>query len=107
MGETHDETVVHMVANKDKFINDVSHNEPKARTKSGAPMVPTNASDSLVDRFMVKPKLSKMTLPRFNSKITEFREFWDRFKTVVHNNQSLLMVDKFTYLRALLEGMAA
>ena len=61
-------------------------------------MVPTNTSESLVKRFMVKPKLLKMTLPRFSGKITEFRGFWARFKTAVHNNQSLLTVDKFTYL---------
>ena len=55
----------------------------------------------------MKPELPKMALPRFMGEITEFRGFWDRFKTAIHNNPSLSTVNKFIYLHVLLEGTAA
>ena len=72
------------------------------------PAVMVNVHDSSVpDKFMVKPKLPKLILPKFSGEIIEFRGFWDRFQTAVHNNPSFSTVDKFTYLHALLEGSAA
>ena len=85
----------------------MSRDEPKARDKKAAFAVPINVSDGSVEGLLVKPKLPKMTLPRFTGKITKFRRFWDRFETAVHNNPLLWMVDKFTYLHALLEGTTA
>ena len=106
-GEPCNEIVVHVMLNKDKLIKNMLCNEPKAHDKKSASAVPINLSDSLVEGLLVKPKLPKMTLPRFTGEITEIRGFWDRFKITVHNNPSLSMVDKFTYLHALLEGTEA
>ena len=64
-------------------------------------------NNGLVEGLLVKPMFPKMILPRFTGEITEFRGFWHRFKTAVHNNPSLSMVDKFTYLHALVEGTVA
>ena len=64
-------------------------------------------NDGLVEGLLVKPMFPKMILPRITGKITECRGFWHRFKTAVHNNPSLSMVDKFTYLHALVEGTVA
>ena len=97
---------MHVVSNKDELIKNMSRDEPKVCDKKDAPVVPINVSDGSVEGLLVKPKLPKMILLRFTGEITEFRGFWDRFKTTIHNNPSLLVVDKFTYLHALLEGTA-
>ena len=110
-GEPHDEGLVHMVSDKDNLTNDISHDQPEARVKMGALASPINAHNNspLVqgDESVVKPKLPRIILPKFGGEITEFRGFWDRFESAVHNNPSLSTVDKFTYLHALLEGPAA
>ena len=109
--ETRDESVIHVVSDTDNLINGMSCDQPKARAKSGAPAGLINAHDNSAsvqgDESVVKPKLPKMVLPKFSGEITEFRGFWNRFESAVHNNPSLSTVDKFTYLHALLEGTAA
>ena len=110
-GETRDESVIHVVSDTDNLINGMSCDQPKARAKSGAPAGLINAHYNSAsvqgDESIVKPKLPKMVLPKFSGEITEFRGFWNRFESAVHNNPSLSTVDKFTYLHALLEGTAA
>ena len=54
-----------------------------------------------------KPKLPKLMLPKFKGDVTTFQAFWDCFNSAVNNNPDLSAVDKFNYLRALLEGPAA
>ena len=54
-----------------------------------------------------KPKLPKLVLPRFKGDITTFQSFWDSFQSAVNNNPSLSNIDKFNYLKALLDGPAA
>lgn len=66
---------------------------------------PTNLE--LESNAVTKPKLPKITLPRFNGEITKFRPFWDRFESAVDDNMSLSPVDKFNYLHVLVEGPAA
>ena len=56
---------------------------------------------------VTKPKLPKITLPRFSGEVTKFQPFWDRFESAVDKNMSLSPVDKFNYLHALVEGPAA
>ena len=56
---------------------------------------------------VTKPKLPKITLPRFSGEVTKFRPFWDRFESAVDKNMSLSPVNKFNYLHALVEGPAA
>ena len=54
-----------------------------------------------------KPKLPKLTLPRFKGDLTAWTTFWDLFKSMVHENNGIPKVDKFSYLKSLLEGTAA
>ena len=56
---------------------------------------------------VVKPKLPKLMLPRFNGDNTKFPSFWDSFESAVDNNPGLSVIDKFNYLNSLLEGAAA
>jgi hypothetical protein len=36
----------------------------------------------------------------------KFKNFWDQFEAAVHNNETLPDVQKFTYLRSVLGGVA-
>ncbi len=65
--------------------------EEPARTHSSAPKVKL-------------PKLS--LLPRFNGDLMKWSTFWDSYESAIHKNDDLTDVDKFNYLRSLLERTA-
>ena len=50
--------------------------------------------------------LPKLTLPKFKGDITLWGTFWDSYKSSVHDNNDIATVDKFNYLKSLLEGPA-
>lgn len=51
-------------------------------------------------------RLPKLTLRSFDGEITQWLPFWDSYQAAVHSNTSLSDVQKFTYLRSLLERSA-
>eukprot|EP00112_Aurelia_sp_Birch-Aquarium-sp1_P002538 Seg128.14 transcript_id=Seg128.14/GoldUCD/mRNA.D3Y31 product="hypothetical protein" protein_id=Seg128.14/GoldUCD/D3Y31 len=51
-------------------------------------------------------KLPKLELRKFSGKIAEWPEFWDGFRSAVHDDEELAKVDKFKYLRSYLEEPA-
>ena len=51
-------------------------------------------------------KLPKLELPKFDGVVFKFQNFWDQFEVAVHNNDNVPAVQKFTYLRSVLEGIA-
>lgn len=51
-------------------------------------------------------KLPKLTIRPFDGDITKWTSFWDSYKSAIHTNTSLSAVDKFNYLRSLLERTA-
>ena len=53
-----------------------------------------------------KVKLPKLELRKFSGKIAEWPEFWDGFRSAVHDDEQLAKVDKFKYLRSYLEEPA-
>lgn len=55
----------------------------------------------------VKPRLPKLSLPKFRGDVTKWRSFWDSFSTSIHENSGISTIDKFNYLNSLLEGNAA
>lgn len=55
----------------------------------------------------VKAKLPKITLKKFQGDPVQYDPFWDAFSSAVDENQQLSDVDKFNYLKNLLEGPAA
>ena len=55
----------------------------------------------------LKTKLPKLTRPKFKGEVTRFHSFWDSYTSAIHNNPDISAIDKFNYLRALLEGPAA
>ena len=54
-----------------------------------------------------KPKLPKLSLAKFQGDVTSWSAFWDSYRSAVHENHSIAVVDKFNYLHSLLEGPAA
>ena len=51
----------------------------------------------------IKAKLPKLVLPKFRGDATTWMGFWDSYKSAVHDNVSLSKIDKFNYLRSLLD----
>ena len=52
-------------------------------------------------------KLPKLRLDSFAGNPVHWHSFWDSFQSAVHNKSKPMDVDKFSYLRSLLEGPAA
>ena len=52
-------------------------------------------------------RLPKLDLPYFNGDILHWQTFWDSFESTIHFNCTLTPIQKFSYLKAQLEGSAA
>lgn len=79
--------------------NGTSQNE--VNTDMSQPIAMTTTSTTTV-----KPKLPKLTLPKFKGDVTKWNTFWDSYESAIHNNDNITKVDKFNYLNSLLEGTA-
>ena len=62
----------------------------------------TLSSESSGGSRSINVKLPKLELSKFSGKVHEFQEFWDGFKSAIHENESLASVDKLKYLRSFL-----
>ena len=99
------------VSPRDETVRTNNSNESGApaveRTRSGS--VPTVNESLQFNELPVtlKPKLPKIELPKFNGDVTKFCSFWESFQSSVDRNPNLSTIDKFSYLKALLEGSAA
>ena len=51
--------------------------------------------------------IPKLMLPKFDGSPLEFQSFWDNFESTVHKNDMLDDIEKFNYLKCLLEGKAS
>ena len=51
-------------------------------------------------------KLPKLNLPTFTGNILNWQAFWDSYDTAVHSNPTLSEVQKFNYLKSLLQDEA-
>lgn len=70
--------------------------------------VPTETHPPSVDATptSARVKLPKISLPHFCGNPMRLSAFWDSFNSAIHTNNRLSEIDKFTYLRSLLEGAA-
>ena len=66
-----------------------------------------NSSPVSTSTTIVNAKLPKLTLRKFSGDPKSWQLFWDSFEAAVHNNSSLSKIDKFNYLKSLVEGNAA
>lgn len=53
-----------------------------------------------------KVKLPKLTIQPFKGELTTWTTFWDSYHAAIDANTSLSKIDKFNYLRSLLQGSA-
>ena len=67
----------------------------------------TPTISSTVSITSTKLKLPKLTLPRFRRDLTTWTTFWELYNSTMHDNNAISKVDKFSYLKSLLEGAAA
>ena len=51
-------------------------------------------------------RLPKMEIKKFSGRPQEWQEFWDSYKSAVHENEQLSDIDKFNYLKHFLEDAA-
>ena len=54
----------------------------------------------------MKPRLPKLSLPKFRGGVTKWQSFWNSFKYAMHENSDIWTTNKFNYLNSLLEGNA-
>ena len=75
-----------------------------APTTAASPTEP-RSTEPTADRT-AKVKLPKLSLPHFNGDLTKWATFWDSYESAIHNSRQLTDVEKFNYLRSLLERSA-
>ena len=80
--------------------------KPKAKTPP--PSTPTASRDGTTGGVAPhsKVKLPKLTIQPFGGDLTNWTTFWDSYKAAIHDNGSLSEIEKFNYLRSLLQGPA-
>lgn len=52
-------------------------------------------------------KLPRLTIPKFNGKLREWKQFCDMYTKLIHEDSRLHAIEKFTYLRTFIEGEPA
>ena len=75
-------------------VTESRREDTETRATSPAPVVTDSglvpAPPSIVSaRTIVKLKLLKLMIPKFNGEITKFRAFWDSFNSAIHTNTEL------------------
>lgn len=71
------------------------------------PPVPTTVPHPSMHAVVPQVKLPKLSIRKFSGDLTKWVTFWDSFNSAIHSNPSLSSVDKFNYLRSLVELSAA
>ena len=62
--------------------------------------------DSPSSTRVSKARLPKLTIRPFSGDLAGWTTFWDSYQTAIHDNHDLSAIDKFNYLRSLLQGSA-
>ena len=65
-----------------------------------------DSSNKYPDTRVIRAKLPKLEVRKFDGKPEQWQEFWDGFENSVHSNPNLSAIDKFSYLRGLVEEPA-
>ena len=66
----------------------------------------TPAAATVASDHGAKVKLPRITLPHFNGNLMKWPTFWDSYESALHKKKYLRDVDKFNYLRSLLDRSA-
>ena len=87
-------------------VNDTTHLHSDAVVEGSEP-ASAPPLDEVLTVHHQKARLPKLELKRFEGELTTWTSFWDSFEAAIHNNEQLSSIDKFNYLRTLLEGPEA
>lgn len=71
-------------------------------TEAGSRDRPASPSSTRVS----KARLPKLTIRPFSGDLAGWTTFWDSYQTAIYDNHDLSAIDKFNYLRSLLQGSA-
>ena len=88
------------------YLNEVDNVIDLAQAYLSINSVSNNSGASTSDITKSNLKLPKLELPKFYGDVMKFQNFWDQFEAAVHTNETLPDVQKFTYLRSVLGGVA-
>ena len=66
----------------------------------------TTSSPANTSAPTIKAKLPKLTLRKLSGDPKSWQSFWDSFEAALHNNSGVSKIDKFNYLKSLVEGNA-
>ena len=102
------ESIHQMIVQIDEALN-VVEVENSGHTDKSISHYPSNSNSySFTESLGAgKAKLPKIILKKFHGDPICFTPFWDSFRSAVDDNPCLSDVDKFNYLRHLLQGSAA
>ena len=87
----------------DEKLNKDNHNNSVVESPSN---VESMSNESVTTASKVRAKLPKLEVKKFKGDVCKWQEFWDSFESSIHSNDCLSDVDKFNYLRGLLEESA-
>ena len=75
--------------------------------KTLSPHSSPSSSPSVTRRVEEKVKLPKIELQKFDGDFMAWQTFWDQYESTVHKQAHLSNIDKFTYLKSLLNSNAS
>lgn len=87
--------------------NSTIHISQPAQSNTLEPVVPVSGMQETIVQQPSASRLPKLNLPRFSGDLLEWQTFWDSFQAAVHSNPKLTSIEKFNYLRSLLDGEAS
>ena len=94
--DTYMEDVYDMMAKLKRLFDKTS---PPPRATASATRDDASARET-------KVKLPKLTIQPFKGELTAWTTFWDAYEVAIHSNRSLSDIERFNYLRSLLQGPA-
>ena len=97
------ETLNRTLIKIDRVLDKVSSSSKNTESA----MTQNQQSGTLPSSTKQKARLPKLTLRNFSGDAMSWQSFWDSFEAAVHNNEDVSKVDKFNYLKSLLDGPAA
>ena len=97
---TEKDDILREIAQAEEYNQVVVDTQLKLRELLSGTM-PTSAS-----KAPQNARLPKLNLQEFDGDITQWLPFWDRYEAAVHSNEELSAIQKYTYLRSLVEGQA-
>ena len=82
--------------------------EPSSVEQTVVPQTPTFTTQltSSSAASSVRVRLPKLEVKNFKESVFEWQEFWDAFESSIHTNAGLSDVDKFSYLKGLVDEPA-